>query len=287
MENPETCSYKDCSQRPWRPDDEINSGHESYCIFHSPFAEKKKKAFKEAWEKFYANLFFDSQKVTSLICTGFIFPIQIQLKNLSIIGKSDFSHTIFQKTASFDKTRFTRANFTGARFEGDASFNKTSFSSHCSFESSEFLGKASFSKSEFLVPLFFRNAHFSCPVNFKKAHFSSISFDHSTFLDTVDFNSARFLQVADFRNVCFSGNAHFTNVHFKNKAIFDDARFSRFGFFSNINLSSSSISFTKQSRSLVNNPVKKTKHPFHFSNSLFKTWNAIHKWHLKYKSSTV
>ena len=33
MENPETCVYKDCLQSPWRPEDEINSGHESYCIF--------------------------------------------------------------------------------------------------------------------------------------------------------------------------------------------------------------------------------------------------------------
>lgn len=241
MEHRTTCSYDGCTRSPWWPGDGKFSGVDAFCIFHSPLSDKKRKEFKEAWEIFLANTFSDSRTITSLDCAGFIFPVQIELKNLIITGNADFSQTVFLKNASFDKTMFASADFSGARFESDSRFRKSSF---------------------------------AMPAVFK----------HTEFCDDVSFTNTRFIDEADFSNVSFFGNAHFTHAHFDGKTIFDDARFSRFGFFSDINLSCTTITFGSHARPYTRNKRRTSSHAFF---SLSRLWNSFQKRHLKYKSAPI
>ncbi len=287
MKKIKKCSHEGCSRNSWWPPDKNLHGHKSFCIFHSPLLDQKKKYFKEAWESFLNNVSVDSRTVDSINCSGFLFPIQINLNNFNVTGKADFSNTLFLKNASFEKTQFEKADFSGAWFARDAFFNKTTFKRFAKFNNTEFSRKADFGRSQFLLPLLFCYAHFSGPANFKKTRFTSTSFDHADFLGSVNFNHAMFLNEADFRNVRFNGNAHFTNAVFKGKAIFDDVLFSSFGFFSDVNFSGTSISFSPRPHGLSKKRTTPFKPPFSTHFSLLKTWNMIQKWHLKFKNSTI
>ena len=287
MEHRTTCSYSGCTRSTWRPEDGRYSGDGENCIFHSPLTDRKRKEFKEAWETFLANTFSDSRTITSLDCSGFIFPIQITLKNLIITGKANFPGTVFQKDASFEKTIFKKADFSKALFESDVYFGKSSFTRLAVFKHTKFSGRVSFDRSEFLLPAVFSHAHCTGPANFRKVKFTSTSFDHTEFLDDANFTSARFLNEANFSNVSFFGNAHFTNAHFDGKAIFDDARFSRFGFFSDINLSCTTISFGNHPQPYVRNRENGGRPPGDSVFLLSKLWDTFQKRHLKYKSAPI
>jgi len=289
MVHHETCSHEGCSRRPWWPEDMDRNGHDQFCIFHSPLVDRKRKEFKEEWELFLAASFSDSQRVESLDCSGFIFPVIIDLIGLNIKGTADFTNARFLKDVSFEKTRFDYADYSGAIFSGDARFNRASFTRPVNFKNVEFYGKSTFVKTEFHRSLIFTSAIFSAPATFNKACFMATSFVHADFLEKADFNNARFLNEADFSNVRFFGTANFTNAQFNGKAIFDDAQFARFGYFSNINFSGTSISFGKlkpaPSTVTGTHTVPKPSPSIHYS--LSKAWNAFQKWHLKYKSSTI
>jgi len=283
----ENCSYDGCLWSPWLPSGINSSDQKPFCIFHSPLLDVKKKAFKEAWEIFLNNSSSAPGEIESLECAGFIFPIQVNLNGLNVSGKANFSNALFVHDASFENIRFAGADFTGVRFAGDTFFNRASFIWFAKFDHSQFSGKVSFVRSQFLLPPLFCHAHFAGSANFKKTRFTSARFDHAFLLDDVDFSKASFIDEADFHNVHFNGNALFTDTEFKGKAVFDDARFSSFGYFSDVNFSGTTISFGHDTPGPYKSRSRISRPSFNLYYSLAKTWKAIQRWRLRYRSSPI
>ena len=132
---------------------------DKYCIFHSKDIERKKEEFEKAfWEE------FERQEEEDKFF--------------------DFSEFIFPKDISFEEKEFKKPLWlSGAIFHGLVTFNKAKFSI------AEFHEKAYSNRAKFSTPIFWVTK-FSKKVDFSKAEFSPGVFYGAIFYEKADFAEA-------------------------------------------------------------------------------------------------
>ena len=147
-------------------------------------------------------------------------------------GKTDFRLAKFTNISSFSGVKFTdAADFRGAEFKVGVYFICTKFAcdawfsgaelTKADFTGAEFEGEANFDRLEdtaitavstkFLGDAIFHNAEFE-----GKADFTGVEFEGKA-----DFTGVEFERMADFTGVEFEGEADFTGVEFEGEAIFN------------------------------------------------------------------
>jgi hypothetical protein len=134
--------------------------------------------------------------------------------NSSFQKKGNFSSAQFVGVANFDDVllndaifwdaQFHQTSYIGAKFEGDAHF-----------ERSRFIDAAIFTRSEFSGVANFKLAVFNRPANFEHVQFSG----------SVHFSGAQFVEDATFEEARFDGDASFSSARFEAKALLKGAKF--------------------------------------------------------------
>ena len=123
-----------------------------------------------------------------------------------------------------DSTFYGVANFSGAKFYGEANFINTTFSDKVYFSGAKFCQEVNFSNTEFIKRAYFRHAQFlgksifydiffHFRVTFLGAMFGDVLFNDVFFQGKATFRDAHMHKVA-FRSVDFQGKALFLNAHF-------------------------------------------------------------------------
>ncbi len=126
-----------------------------------------------------------------------------------------FNKAVFGGNISFWETRFSRADFTGTKFEGNAEFCSSHFSATARFGQTEFRADTDFSDTTFAEIVFFPDLMFSAPV----------CFDRVKFQNGVMFSRVIFKGNATFSNAVFRNDCYFLSVDFGKDAIFAGASF--------------------------------------------------------------
>jgi uncharacterized protein YjbI with pentapeptide repeats len=139
-----------------------------YCVFHLPAADKS-QSFKNAFER------------------------KIQRRDF------DFEGVCFPDDVDFTRFKFTDSDFTGATFNGRATFAFASFTESAYFSNSTFNGEADFGATRFE---------------------KGVNFASSVFTHTTDFHFAHFMQEVDFTGAHFEGALTFRDAHFGDHARF-------------------------------------------------------------------
>ena len=157
---------------------------------------------------------------------------------------ADFTHCIFHKTVSFDRTRFGEfAMFENAKFaltskgkedKQGIKFN-VKLEGNANFEGAEFNGPLEFrvirseSKGHKGVAVWFNNVVFSKNASFFHVNFDVADFGGALFEEDVYFNHVHFHGYTNFKNVNFTKwiwfgtkESDFTNVHFHTEVSFHD-----------------------------------------------------------------
>ncbi|MCD4680966.1 MAG: pentapeptide repeat-containing protein, partial [Bacteroidales bacterium] len=151
----------------------------------------------------------------------------------------NFTGAIFEKDADFHQVKFLdKANFSNARFNGNANFSRVQFPKNTSFHSTQFLGDTTFDWAKFTGRVDFMNTHFGKDANFFETQFEWYSdFRNSKFHGVAYFESAKFSGLANFikakfnndsifRAVTFSGDADYSEAQFLNNSVFFGTKFS-------------------------------------------------------------
>jgi uncharacterized protein YjbI with pentapeptide repeats len=144
------------------------------CIFHSEDIEGKKEQFRRVFLKE-----FDRQQrlEKKFDFTGFVFPEDIEFKNIEFNKDVSFRHAIFKGRANFEDASFTKGSvFSSAQFILKANFKQAYFSSWVGFRKTVFHGGAIFKDATISGNVDFGGAIFHQNVNFEKAEFQSRSF---------------------------------------------------------------------------------------------------------------
>jgi len=158
--------------------------------------------------------------VTFLRCN---FHEEVNFRASSILGRTDFTGSLFLKGANFEECTFFQ----------NAYFRNASFHEEARFHNSVFMQKANF-----------LNAEFDATVSFQSASFGSeAQFSSSKFLGYTDFglircsgnfflNYATFSNRANFNSGSYYGQADMTSMtlkmaEMKNCRFFNEARFSK------------------------------------------------------------
>ncbi len=124
----------------------------------------------------------------------------------------------------FSDCEVTRADFTGAYFQGDSWFVNSNFKS-ASFDKAVFTGQAAFSGVIFTDGAWFPGAEFHGTTILTSTQFGKDAFfDGASFRGPVDFGHAAFGWGAEFSNAEFAGGCKFTDVEFYGGARFTGAR---------------------------------------------------------------
>jgi uncharacterized protein YjbI with pentapeptide repeats len=139
-----------------------------YCVLHLPTADKS-QSFKNALDR------------------------KIQRRDF------DFEGVWFPDDVDFTRFGFTDSDFTGATFNGNATFSYANFPESAYFSSSTFNGEADFGA-----------------VRFEKG----VNFARSVFKHATDFHFAHFMQEVDFTGAHFEGALTFRDAHFGDHARF-------------------------------------------------------------------
>jgi hypothetical protein len=126
------------------------------------------------------------------------------------------------------RTRLLSGDFSGAVFEGEARFERTTFWGTTSFRDARFEQRASFERTTFRDTTSFRDARFEGRAFFDDASFqASVSFRDAIFASRTTFRRTVFTRRASFRRAAFAGRASFRMATFKAVAAFPDTRFER------------------------------------------------------------
>jgi uncharacterized protein YjbI with pentapeptide repeats len=126
-----------------------------------------------------------------------------------------FNKTVFRGTTNFWESNFSRAHFTGTKFEGNIQFCASNFSDMARFGQAEFRAETDFSDTTFAEIVFFPNLIFS----------ETVLFERTKFLNGVIFNRVIFKKKGGFSNALFRGECEFLSVDFGDDAIFAGANF--------------------------------------------------------------
>ena len=150
-----------------------------------------------------------------------------------------FICTKFACDAWFSGAELTKADFTGAEFEGEANFDRledtaitavsTKFLGDAIFHNAEFEGKADFTGVEFEGKADFTGVEFEGEAIFNQDDVDATETTavSTKFLDNAIFHNAEFTGKADFTGVEFEDIADFTGVEFEDMADFTGVEFER------------------------------------------------------------
>ena len=144
---------------------------------------------------------------------------------------TDFTRSHFDGSLNFTETRFTEADFSGAKFTGFASFSEAKFTGFASFSEAKFTQNADFSGAKFTQNADFSGAKFTRPADFSGAKFTRYaSFSEAEFTEA-SFFRAEFTE-ASFSWVKFTRYANLSGAKFTQSANFYEAKFTRYADFS-------------------------------------------------------
>ena len=150
-----------------------------------------------------------------------------------------FICTKFACDAWFSGAELTKADFTGAEFEGEANFDRledtaitavsTKFLGDAIFHNAEFEGKADLTGVEFEGKADFTGVEFEGEAIFNQDDVDATETTavSTKFLDNAIFHNAEFTGKADFTGVEFEDIADFTGVEFEDMADFTGVEFER------------------------------------------------------------
>lgn len=125
----------------------------------------------------------------------------------------DFSRsTIFYP---LDEINFMNANFSDAKFIGEANFRFSKFWGESKFNKSSFCGYADFCGSQFQGPAKFIHSTFQ----------ENTWFNGAKFKNSAIFGGSTFLQITEFLETSFHGDTNFSGVDFFNTTFFSQAKF--------------------------------------------------------------
>ena len=135
--------------------------------------------------------------------------------------------TSFQSNLSFIGCIFhEEANFRASSILGRADFTNTLFLKTASFEECTFFQNAYFRASSYHEELRFQNAVFMQKANFLNAAFdATASFQHATFHSEAQFSSTKFMGYADFGLISCHGDFFANYAQFNDRAIFNNGFF--------------------------------------------------------------
>ena len=133
-----------------------------------------------------------------------------------------FICTKFACDARFSGAELTKADFTGAEFEGEANFDRLEDTAITAV-STKFLGDVIFHNAEFEGKADFRGAEFEGKADFTGVEFEGEAIFNQDDVDATETTavSTKFLGDAIFHNAEFTGYTDFTGVEFKGEAIFN------------------------------------------------------------------
>ena len=162
-----------------------------------------------------------------------VFVTGASFARCEFLGDTSFMETMLAETAWFNKThfkgeanfwgaKFSRANFSGAKFEKNSDFGSTTFSDNALFHLTEFRGEAHFTDATFNGSVVFSDMIFSestlftltrfeAPVMFSSVIFKGLAdFEGCVFTKDGEFRETDFFDVANFRDSKFFGSISFT-----------------------------------------------------------------------------
>ena len=143
------------------------------------------------------------------------FSDEVNLRGSSIVGRTDFTKSVFDKKVSFEECTFHQnAYFNGCTFNDEVRFQNAFFMKNCNFSNTKYQKVASFQSATFNSGLQFLVATF-----YQFADFSLIRCKDDMFFNYSEFNNQ-----CNFSNSSFSGSTNFLNVRFTN-ADFKDCLF--------------------------------------------------------------
>lgn len=157
--------------------------------------------------------------------------------NRSTFSKANFSHTVFEDEVflcdstfegkcDFVDVSFEHVEFGNATFKSEANFRDSEFSELADFSYVTFGDKALFSHAKFNKGANFRNALFMDNASFERATFSQDGFfNEAIFNKKTDFDWSKFLHNADFRRAEFKGPVEFQDADVSAGAHFNYAVF--------------------------------------------------------------
>ena len=165
------------------------------------------------------------------ICTKFACDAWFSGAELT---KADFTGAEFEGEANFDRLEDTAITAVSTKFLGDAIFHNAEFEGKADFTGVEFEGKADFTGVEFEGKADFTGVEFEGEAIFNQddvdaTETTAVStkfldnaiFHNAEFTGKADFTGVEFERMADFTGVEFEGEADFTGVEFEGEAIFN------------------------------------------------------------------
>jgi uncharacterized protein YjbI with pentapeptide repeats len=140
-------------------------------------------------------------------------------RGATFVDDATFESTSFGSVAQFDEAIFKGdVSFKGATFEADVSFGKATFERHAWFGEATFRGEVSFDNAIFEGRAWFHEASFQDAL-FGGATFKDAEFGKATFDGAAWFVEASFEEHAGFAGAIFKGwRAWFGNATFKHGA---------------------------------------------------------------------
>jgi uncharacterized protein YjbI with pentapeptide repeats len=165
------------------------------------------------------------------------FGDEVNFRGSSILGRTDFTKSVFAKKVSFEEcTFYQNAYFNGCTFNDESRFQNAFFIKNGNFSNAKFQKIASFQSAtfnsglQFLVASFYQFADFSLikckdDIFFNYAEFNDkCNFSNSSFAGSSNFLNARFTN-ADFKNCLFIGELNLSKVTLSEFLDFDHSHF--------------------------------------------------------------
>ena len=166
-------------------------------------------------------------KITNSIITS-----AIDFNNAIILHELDFSGNSFKGDACFHKTQFSKANFIGSEFCGNADFGWAYFRETATFGAARFKAITWFIGTQFRGHAYFVGARFEGETRFTKIVLRGQAlFREIEFLNMADFEGANFSGVVSFEKAKFNGPAYFKEANFSGRAYFCKVTFLAVGDF--------------------------------------------------------
>lgn len=146
---------------------------------------------------------------------GATFGSDFTISGGRFLDEVSFERAQFNGEAGFEGTTFVKADFSAARFAGEAQFRKA-----------EFDGPARFDRSVFACGAWFRHCRFSSILSWRNGRFQSdAALGSCVFIGDTAFSGSEFLDHAGFDHADFRAKAQFDACHFHHATWFKNARF--------------------------------------------------------------
>ena len=135
------------------------------------------------------------------------FSDEVNFRGSSILGRTDFTKSVFDKKVSFEECTFYQ----------NAYFNGCTFNEELRFQNAFFIKSGNFSNTKYQKVASFQNATFNSGLQFLVATFYQFAdFSLIKCKDDIFFNYSEFNDKCNFSNSSFAGSTNFLNIRFTN-----------------------------------------------------------------------